>query len=94
MLRRTAVDFGTTQYQIYRALLDEAIDAVAGNPNRRNSKERPDLGDGIRTFHLGVLTRRRGAARHLLVYRVHPDGYVEILRILHEAMKVPHNLEN
>jgi toxin ParE1/3/4 len=63
---------------------------VALEPERPGSHARDELGAGIRSFHIELAARRRGAASHLLYYvralMPEEDGIV-ILRILHEAME-------
>jgi len=66
--------------------------AIADDPNRPGSKERPELAGGIRTCHT-TLSRRHvtsGLAmvkspRHVLFYRARNDGALELLRVLHDA---------
>jgi toxin ParE1/3/4 len=43
----------------------------------------------LRTLHIG---RRGRRARHLILFRVVPDGAVEVLRFLHDAMDLPRYL--
>lgn len=64
---------------------------VADDPSRPASVERPDIRDGVRSFHLEHAAKRRRGASHLLYYveRVGADGEAEvvILRVLHESME-------
>jgi toxin ParE1/3/4 len=93
ILRRTLRDFGRPQFDAYRALLNRAFAVIAEDPLRLNSKQRDELGHGIRTFHIGTLAPRKGAARHFLVYRTSTvDDAVDILRILHDSMEIARHL--
>jgi toxin ParE1/3/4 len=85
--------FGVAARDRYRALLAAAIADVAADPSRPGSRLRPDIGPGIRSWHLRASRDRSGlsrvnAPRHLLIYRV-DDGIVVIGRVLHDAMDVP-----
>ena len=88
LLDWTLVRFGARQFRAYASLIERALDAVAQAPERPGSAARDELGPGLRTFHVGLLARRHGAARHLLVYRPGRDGVVEVVRILHDAMDI------
>ena len=63
---------------------------VAADPMRRGSRPRDDVAAGVRSFHIELAARRRGAAAHLLYYAQGQldDGRegVIILRVLHERM--------
>ena len=63
---------------------------VAADPMRRGSRPRDHVAAGVRSFHIELAARRRGAAAHLLYYVQGQldDGHegVIILRVLHERM--------
>lgn len=76
----------------YEALLEHAILDVAEEPERIESRARPEIGPSVRTYHLSHSRNRIGRSevrirrpRHFLLYRVSSDR-VEIGRILHESM--------
>ncbi len=77
------------------ALTDLSID-----PAKPGSVARPELGDGVRTWHL-LLSRDRardaGAAvlrpRHFLVYRPVDANLIVIGRVLHDAMELERHLQ-
>ena len=82
----------------YEALIVAALRDVADQPGRPGSIERPELGAGTRSWHLG-LSRGRAAAlatvrhpRHFLIYRVEPDA-VAIGRVLHDAMELASHMD-
>jgi toxin ParE1/3/4 len=63
------------------------------DPTRPGSTERPELGDGVRTWHLrGSRNNRTGPGavrrpRHFVIYRVDSEVVV-IGRVLHDAMEL------
>ncbi len=71
-------------------LLWRAIQCVAEEPRCLGSKARDDILAGLRSFHLGLAARRRGAASHVLFYEeraITPGATtVVILRVLHDRM--------
>jgi toxin ParE1/3/4 len=90
ILRESGRRFGPQQRETYARLIDRAVQMVAENPERPGSHGRTELGEAIRSFHLELAERRRGAASHILYYlrgRL-DDGTqgVVIARVLHEAM--------
>jgi toxin ParE1/3/4 len=96
ILRESARLFGPKQRERYANLIRAAAEMVAADPLRPGSRARNDLGTGVRSFHVELAARRRGAASHLLYYLPAdqaPDaGGIMILRILHEAMEPSRHL--
>jgi plasmid stabilization system protein ParE len=78
------------QQERYAVLLHTGIERVADNPQCIGSKARNDILDGLRSFHIGFVARRQGAASHVLFYeqRTNAEGaaFVVILRILQDHM--------
>jgi len=64
---------------------------IAENPERVGSRPRDELAMGVRSFHIELAARRRGAASHVLYYlrgRLDNDrDGVIIARVLHERME-------
>ncbi len=90
VLRFTARRFGPVQRRRYAQMIEQAIAMVAEAPTRPGSRNRDELGKGVRSLHLELAVRRRGAGSHALYYSVGPledgnDGVI-ILRLLHERM--------
>jgi toxin ParE1/3/4 len=84
----------------YEALLVAALRDIALQPDRPGSIERPELGAGVRSWHLR-LSRSRGRRteagkvvhpRHFLIYRTEPD-LVLVGRVLHDAMELNRHLD-
>lgn len=90
--------FGEAARRRYENLIVAALRDVATQPDRPGSLVRPELGAGVRTWHLR-LSRDRMAddapvvrkPRHFLVYRVEP-GLLVVGRVLHDAMELSKHL--
>lgn len=90
--------FGLTAQARYAVLIDQAIRDVADDPFRPLSKERPDLGEGIRMWHLRnsrdrVLGDKVKQPRHFLMYRV-VDDEVQIGRVTFERRNLPRQVSD
>ena len=96
ILRETARIFGPLQRARYAGLLEQAADLVAAEPERTGSRRREDFGPGIRSFHVELAARRRGAASHVLYYvqARFEDGSegVIIARVFHKSMEPARHL--
>lgn len=90
--------FGETARLRYESLIVAALRDVASQPDRPGSLARPELGAGVRSWHLrlsrehmkpgvGIVHR----PRHFLVYRLQP-GLVIVGRVLHDAMELARHL--
>ena len=99
ILAWTHEQFGESARLRYERLIIAALRDVATQPDRPGSIPRPELGVGVRSWHLR-LSRTHVAAgagvvgrpRHFLVYR--PDDHVLVVgRILHDAMELARNLD-
>jgi toxin ParE1/3/4 len=66
ILRDTARRFGPLQRAGYADIIGKAVRMVAEDPERPGSRRRDDLSPGLRSFHLEIAARRRGAASHVL----------------------------
>ena len=91
ILRATARQFGQLQRRCYAALIERAIRMVAEDPERPGSRQRDELANGVRSFHVELAARRQGAASHVLYYlRGNLDDGREgliIARVLHDRME-------
>jgi toxin ParE1/3/4 len=94
ILLESAHQWGLEAAQRYYGLILTALAVVGDNPTTAGSREVRRL-PGVRTYHLRSARRlvapeqRVGRPRHLLVYRVAPNGIVEILSIVHDRMLLP-----
>ena len=83
-------EFGVEARERYQALIAAAIRDVASRPDDVGHVPRPELGDGVFSWHLSQSRQRsRGGVvrrpRHFLICRREGDLLV-IGRILHDAM--------
>ena len=94
----THAQFGETARLRYESLIVAALRDVSSQPNRPGSLARPELGAGVRTWHLrlsrnhvnpvvGVVRR----PRHFLIYRSEP-ALIVVGRVLHDAMELARHL--
>ncbi len=99
LLAHTERNFGPAARRRYQALLITALRAIAAEPERIGSIDRPELGEQVRSYHL---RHSRDSAqtidgsvrrpRHLLLYRCSSPALIEIGRVLHDAMEVERHL--
>jgi toxin ParE1/3/4 len=99
ILAWTHDQFGEAARLRYESLIVAALRDVSGQPDRPGSLARPELGAGVRSWHLrlsrhhvqpGVEAVRR--PRHFLVYRIESD-LVVVGRVLHDAMELAQHLD-
>ncbi len=92
ILRWSQAQFGPSARRRYEALIQAALRGLAGAPTAPGSRQRPEIGTGVRSWHLrlsrdkavvdGEVVRR---PRHFILYRVEGDT-VLVGRILHDSM--------
>jgi toxin ParE1/3/4 len=94
ILARTEEAFGEAARVRYEALLTVCLGDIATNPLCLGSAARPEIGEGIRTYHLrhGRSRVQSGGRvrkpRHFLLYRALSTDIVDVGRGLHDAMDV------
>ena len=98
ILAWSQAQFGEGARLRYEALLATALRDIAEQPDRAGSLARPELGAGVRSWHLRLSrTRSTGTPgavhrpRHFLVYRLDGDLLV-VGRVLHDAMELVRHL--
>jgi toxin ParE1/3/4 len=84
----TYENFGALALDRYLALIEKAFEILLENPTR----------PGVKPFEFGILkyhlllakTSVKGLSvnrpRHVVFFRVQQDGFLEILRVLHDSM--------
>jgi toxin ParE1/3/4 len=91
ILRETTRQFGSVQRRRYAALIMRAIELAADRPDRPGSRSREELAAGLRSFHIEMAARRRGAGAHVVYYLRErlEDGHdgIVVVRVLHERME-------
>jgi len=98
ILAWTQEQFGEGARLRYQNLIAAGLRDIAAQPDRPGSLERPELGAGVRSWHLRSsrdhVTPGAGVVRkprHFFIYRVEP-GIVVIGRVLHDAMELARHL--
>ncbi len=99
ILAWTEKHFGDVARQRYETLLVTALRDISSEQGSVGCIERPELGEGIRSWHLR-LSRERARTqtgivhrpRHFLVYRLEND-LVVVARVLHDAMELARHLD-
>jgi toxin ParE1/3/4 len=99
ILAWTQSQFGEAARKRYETLPVTALRDISSQPARTGSVERPELGGGVRSWHLHLSRERArtesGAVRrprHFLIYRVEHD-HVVVGRVLHDAMELARHLD-
>ena len=98
ILAWTHEQFGEAARLRYESLIVAALRHVATQPDRPGSVARPELGMGLRSWHLRLCRDHVGTGaevvrrpRHFLVYRTEPSVLV-VGRVLHDAMELARHL--
>lgn len=99
ILAWTHQQFGEAARLRYESLIVSALQDVATQADRPGSTERPELGAGVRSWHLrlsrGHVHTTDGMVdrpRHFLIYRLEPALLV-VGRVLHDAMELARHLD-
>lgn len=95
ILEYSETTFGDVARLRYEALLETGLRDLAADPDRLGVTGRDELGLGVRTYHLIHCRDRarteRGPVRrprHLIVFRVTDPDFVDISRVLHDAVEL------
>jgi toxin ParE1/3/4 len=99
LLAWTESHFGSVARRRYEMLLATALRDVVADPERLGSVARPELGPGVRSYHL-FHSRKRSRTddavvhrpRHVLLYRWANPDVIGIGRVLHDAMEIERHL--
>lgn len=94
LLTWTTEHFGGPARERYERLLSAALAELLADPERIGSAARPELGSGVRSYHLPHCRTRARVARprHLILYRMGEAGSVDVGRVLHDAMELEHHV--
>lgn len=88
----TKSTYGYKQALAYSEFLEQAIQDVVADPERPSSIPRPELGTGVRSYHIELSKRRSGTGvkspRHVIVYALRTADEVFVLRIVHDRMNL------
>jgi len=90
VLAWTEQRFGAQTEARYEQLLSNALRDLSLDPIRLGSAARPELGDGVRIYHLRYSRKPSDIVRprHLILYRIPESQIVEVGRVLHDAMEL------
>jgi toxin ParE1/3/4 len=98
ILAWTHEQFGEAARRRYESLIVASLRDIASQPDRPGSLARPELGAGVRSWHLRLSRRHLPPGvgpvlrpRHFIVYRVEP-GLIVVGRVLHDAMELARHL--
>jgi toxin ParE1/3/4 len=87
--------FGEAARRRYDALILQAINDLAENPERPGVHVRTEIAESVRTYHLKnsrdrvpLAAGRVREPRHFLLFRVRADESLEIGRVLHDGMDI------
>lgn len=92
ILHWTVGQLGEVQARAYAETLTAALEALTAGPTVLGAKARDDIAKGLFTLHVARHGRR---GRHFVLFRIGQDQgreVIEILRLLHDAMDLPHHL--
>lgn len=99
ILAWTEDQFGETARLRYESLMVAALRDLTTQPERPGSIARPELGAGVRSWHLR-LSRNHVASeqavhrpRHFLIYRLEPDVLI-VGRVLHDTMQLARHMDS
>lgn len=99
ILEHSEREFGLAARQRYETLVATALRDIGEAPERAGSASRPELGDGIRSWHLRLSRERAKVAgigvrrpRHLILYTIIDETVVGVLCLLHDAMELHRHL--
>ena len=92
ILRWTVDNFGSAQARNYADTLSSAPKTLGADPSVMGVKERPEIGNDIRTLHVARNGRK---GRHFVMFRVGSiDGrdVIDVLRLLDDNMDLERHL--
>ena len=95
-MQQSRYKFGVQAQKRYRTLIKQALKDIKVNPYRVGSKERNELGEGVRTYHIQFSKSRTISPtvkkpRHLITYKVE-GNFIIILGVLHDSMDLDKHL--
>lgn len=94
ILRHSQAQFGTAARQRYQRLILTALEGLAVAPHRIGSSFRDDIAPNLKSIHLHYWRKHSATThgvvlkpRHIIFYRLADDNFIEVVRILHDAME-------
>lgn len=87
--------FGRTMRAAYTDLIRLGVADIVAAPLRHGAASCRDMGDDILAYHLRHVRQKLvKAPRYLIVYRLSADGFITILRVLHDRMEPSRHVDN
>ena len=87
----SAEAYNLEQAIAYSALLQQAFDDIEEDPERPASRQHPEWGPQVRSYHISLSKFRSGTGikspRHIVIYTLQHEEEIFVLRILHERME-------
>lgn len=87
--------FGVPTSQRYNSLIQQATLDLAADPNRAGVRHRFNIASDIYFYHLkhsrknvDTKSMRVSEPRHFVIFRMLDSQHVQIMRILHERMRI------
>jgi toxin ParE1/3/4 len=92
ILIASAERWGTEGRRRYAAILSAAMHKAAADPEGPATRDQGNLARGMRSLHLRFARPHNPDDRvrypvHIIYFRVHRSGDIEIARVLHERME-------
>lgn len=85
----TLQTYGPVAADAYDSLLRQAFKDIRDNPFRPGSKDRPEIGANIRSFHASLSRRRASSSvkspRHFVLYFLPKENEIVVSRVLHDT---------
>ncbi len=79
----TADQFGEKQARAYESVLKNALSSLRESPTIAGARPQPEIAQGLYSIHAARSSRR---ARHFIFFHVVNDGWIEVVRVLHDGM--------
>ncbi len=85
----TIKNHGPRAAKAYNALLRQAFKDIRGDPFRPGSKERPEIGANVRSYHISLSKFRAESdvksPRHFVLYYLPKENEIVISRVPHDS---------
>lgn len=101
ILRWTHGNFGQQARSRYERLIATALKDIAMDPERPGSTARPELGIGVKSYHLRFSRERARHPtglvhnpRHLILFKLMDLNILGVGRLLHDAMEIERHIPN
>jgi len=87
----TVENFGIDQAHAYREVILDALQSLHDGPTIIGAKNLTGLPKNLKTLHV---TRNGNRGRHFIVFDASIVEYIQVLRILHDAMDIQRHISS